>query len=261
MTLTFTGTNEFQKMVAEHQVVITREDKQFEAERAEYTGTNNLLDLTGNPGWRAGLRKGKGDWVRVNLAREEMFVRGNAFMEMPATELGQSALTELGSGKQGGAKGDTNALARVFSEEYLLAPEQALFRGGVRIEHPQMNWTCEEVTLLSPPELGKTGRMLIAEPAVVFDVVDDQGRKFHGTGQRSVCTRSVSTTATNDLMVLTGTPAMLTATNLFVRNNTITLDLTSHKVQTPGKWYARGTLPPQGTNTFRPPKKRTSKTT
>ena len=35
MTLTFTGTNEFQKMVAEQQVVITREDKRFDAERAE----------------------------------------------------------------------------------------------------------------------------------------------------------------------------------------------------------------------------------
>jgi lipopolysaccharide export system protein LptA len=261
MTLTFTGTNEFQKMVAEDKVVITREDKQFQADRAEYNGTNNLLDLTGNPAWRAGTRNGKGDWVRVNLAREEMFVRGNAFMEMPATELGQSALTGLGSGQPGGTKGATNALAQIFSEEYLLAPEQGLFRGGVRIEHPQMNWTCDEFTLLSPPELGKTGRMLIAEPAVVFDVLDDQGRKFHGTGQRAVCTRSVTATVTNDLMVLTGTPAMLTATNRLIRNNTIILDLTKHTVLTPGKWYARGTLPPAGTNTFGPPKKRTSKKT
>jgi lipopolysaccharide export system protein LptA len=261
MTLTFTGTNEFQKMVAEDQVVITREDKQFDAERAEYNGTNNLLDLTGNPGWRAGLRNGKGDWVRVNLAREEMFVRGNAFIEMPAAELGQSAFTELGTGKRGESKRETNAWARIFSEEYLLAPEQALFWGGVRIEHPQMKWTCEEVTLLSPPELGKTGRMLIAEPAVVFDVVDDQGRSFHGTGQRAVCTRSVTATMTNDLMVLTGNPAVLQATNLVGRNNIITLDLTSHKVLATGKYFIRGTLPAAGTNTSRPPKKRTSKTT
>jgi hypothetical protein len=66
----------------------------------------------------------------------------------------------------------------------LLTPESALFRGGVRIEHPQMKWTCEELTMLSPPELGKTGRMVIAEPAVVFDVVDDQGRNFPWHGRQ-----------------------------------------------------------------------------
>ena len=261
MTLTFTGTNEFQKMVAEQQVVIIREDKRFDAERAEYNGTNNLLDLTDNPAWRAGPRNGKGDWIRVNLAREEMFVRGNAFMEMPATELGQSALTELGSGKPGGAKRDTNALARVYSEEYLVEPDQALFRGGVRIEHPQMKWTCPELTLLSPPELGKTGRMLIAEPEVVFDVLDDQGRNFHGTGKRAVCTRTVSATLTNDLMVLTGNPAMLETTNFIGRNKIITLDLTSHKVTAPGKYYIQHIIPTEGTNTFQAPKKRTRKIT
>jgi lipopolysaccharide export system protein LptA len=261
MTLTFTGTNEFQKMVAEHQVVITREDKQFDAERAEYNGTNNLLDLTGNPGWRAGPRKGKGDWVRVNLAREDMFVRGHAFMEMPANELGQSAVTGLSATDRAGSKGETNALARILSEEYLVAPEQALFRGGVRIEHPHMKWSCEELTLLSPPELGKTGRMFIAEPAVVFDLLDDQGRNLHGTGKRAVCTRRVTATLTNDLMVLTGNPAILETTNLLGRNNIITLDLTSHKLVAPGKYYIRGTLPPQGTNTFQPPKKRVSEKT
>ena len=261
MTLTFTGTNEFQKMVAEHQVVITREDKQFDAERADYNGTNNLLDLTGNPGWRAGPRKGKGDWVRVNLAREDMFVRGHAFMEMPANELGQSAVTGLSATDRAGSKGETNALARILSEEYLVAPEQALFRGGVRIEHPHMKWSCEELTLLSPPELGKTGRMFIAEPAVVFDLLDDQGRNLHGTGKRAVCTRRVTATLTNDLMVLTGNPAILETTNLLGRNNIITLDLTSHKLVAPGKYYIRGTLPPQGTNTFQPPKKRVSKKT
>jgi hypothetical protein len=167
----------------------------------------------------------------------------------------------LGAGKRGESKGETNALARIFSEEYLLAPEQALFRGGVRIEHPRMKWTCHELTLLSPPELGKTGRMLIAEPAVVFDLLDDQGRNFHGTGQRAVCTRRVTPTMTNDLMVLTGSPATLESTNLVGRNTIITLDLTSHKVLAPGKYYIRGTLPANASTTLQPPKKRKGKTT
>ena len=60
MTLTFTGTNELQKMVAEHQVVIAQTNQQFTAEKAEYTGADGLLSLDGNPAWRAGTREGQG---------------------------------------------------------------------------------------------------------------------------------------------------------------------------------------------------------
>jgi hypothetical protein len=192
-----------------------------------------------------------------------MFVRGNAFIEMPASELGQPAVNELGTAKPAGPPKETNALARIYSQEYLLTQEQGLFRGGVRVEHPQMKWTCEELTLLSPPELGPTGRMLIAEPEVVFDLLDDRGQSFHGTGKRAVCTRRVTAALTNDLMVLTGSPATLESTNLLGRNNILTLDMTSHKVSAPGKYFIRGMLPPEGTNTSRssgPPKQRKGKT-
>ena len=220
-----------------------QEDKQFTAERAEYTGTNGLLDLTGNPAWRPACAKGRAIWMRVNLAREEMLVRGNAFMKLPAAELGQSAFTALGTPKQGESKAATNEFAEVFSEEYFLTPDSALFRGHVRIEHPQMNWACEEITMLSPPELGKTGRMIIAEPAVVFDVTDDQGRNFHGTGKKAVYTHRITATLTNDMMELTGNPAVLEATNIVGRNNVITLDLASHKLTAPGKYKLWGTAP------------------
>ena len=154
MTLTLSGTNELQKIVAEHQVVIGQADKQFTAERAEYTGTNGLLDLTGNPAWRAENREGKGDLMRVNPAREEMLVRGNAVMKLPAAELGQSAFSALGKAQRGEVKAMTNQFAEVHCREYFLTPDAALFRGGVRIDHPQMKWACEEITMLSPPELG-----------------------------------------------------------------------------------------------------------
>ena len=105
--------------------------------------------------------------------------------------------------------------------------------------------------MLSPPELGKDGRMIIAEPAVVFDVMDDQGRTFHGTGDKAVYTHRMTATLTNDIMELTGNPAVLEATNLVGRNNIITLDLASHKLTAPGKYKlwaaapagARPTLP------------------
>jgi lipopolysaccharide export system protein LptA len=254
LTLSFTGTNELQKMLAERRVVIAQQDKQFTAEKAEYTGTNGVLDLTGNPAWRAGLREGKGDLLRVHLAREEMLVSGNAVMKLPAAELGQSAVTALGKPKPGESKATTNEFAVVSSQQYFLTPESALFRGGVRIEHPQMKWTCAEITMLSLPELGKDGRIIIAEPAVVFDVTDDQGRNFHGTGDKAVFTHRVTATLTNRLMELTGNPAMLEATNMVGRNKVITLDLTSHKVAARGKYKLWAAAPEGAPTTFRPPK-------
>jgi lipopolysaccharide export system protein LptA len=243
MTLTFTGTNELQKMVAEHRVVITQTNGQFTAETAEYTGADGLLSLDGNPVWRAGTREGKGDRMRLNLAHEEMLVRGNAYMRLPAVELGQSAFAALGTNQQVKVKATTNEFAEVFSTEYLLTPAAALFRGNVRIVHPQIKETCEELIMLSPPELGKTGHMVIAEPAVVFDVVDDEGRNFHGTGDKAVYTHRAITTLTNDVMELTGHPAVLESTNIIGRNNLITLDLTSHKLMVPGKYDIVGTMP------------------
>jgi lipopolysaccharide export system protein LptA len=252
LTLTFTGTNELQKMLAERQVVISQQDKQFTAEKAEYTGTNGVLDLTGSPGWRAGLREGKGDLVRVHAAREEMLVQGNAVMKLPAAELGQSALSAMGTPKRSQSKATTNEFAEVHCQEYFLRPESALFRGGVRIEHPQMKWACEEITMFSLPELGKTGRMMIAEPTVLFDVLDDQGRSFHGTGEKAVFTHRVMATATNDFVELTGSPAMLTATNLVGQNNIITLDLANHKLRAPGRYKLWGSAPAVATTIERP---------
>jgi len=254
MTLTFVGTNELQKMVAEHQVVIAQQDGQFTAEKAEYTGTNGVLDLTGNPAWRAGLREGKGDLVRVHPAREEMLVSGNAVMKLPAAELGQSAFSALGKPKPVESKATTNEFAEVYCQQYFVTRESALFQGGVRIVHPQMKWTSEEITMLSLPELGKAGRLVIAEPKVVFDVTDDQGRSFHGVGDKAVLTHRITVTLTNDIMELMGNPATLEATNLVCRNKAFTLDLASHKLAAPGKYYLWAALPEGAPTTFRMPK-------
>ena len=94
--------------------------------------------------------------------------------------------------------------------------------------------------------------MIIAEPAVVFDLLDDQGRSYHGTGQKAVYTRRLTAAFTNDLMELTGTPAMLEATNIVIRNKVIALDLSNHKLATPGKYNFRGTLPEKAEGFFSP---------
>ena len=90
MMLTFVRTNEPQQMVAEDKVVIEQAEQRLMGGKAVYTVTNGVLDLTGNPQWRAGLREGKGDLLRVNVQQDEMLVRGNATMRLPADELGQA---------------------------------------------------------------------------------------------------------------------------------------------------------------------------
>ena len=113
--------------------------------------------------------------------------------------------------------------------------------------------------MLMLPELGKTGRVIIGEPAVVFDVKDDQGRSFHGTGEKVVLTHRVTTTLTNDIVVLTGSPAVLEATNMVGRNSLITLDLASHMLTAPGKYKLWGTAPPAAIPTLQPSKTRSRK--
>ena len=259
LTLTFSGTNELQKMVAEHQVLIEQEDRKFTAEKAEYTGTNSVLELTGDPHWQDGPRQGNGDQIRVNLAHDEMLVHGNAFMRLPAAELGQSAVSAMGKPKRTESKARTNEFAEVFCEQYFLAADSALFRGRVRIKHPQMNWVCDEITMLMPPTLGKAGRIIIAEPEVVFHVTDDQGQTFRGTGNKVVYTHRTTATLTNDVVELTGTPAVLESTNAVGRNNIIYLDLASHKLTAPGKYILSGSVPAGPTTTLQRSKTKSAK--
>ena len=259
LTLTFTGTNELHKMVAEHQVIIEQKDRNFTAEKAEFTGTNSLLELTGDPHWQDGPRQGNGDQIRLNLAHDEMLVQGNAFMRLPAAELGQSAVSAMGKPKRGESRARTNEFAEVTCKEYSLTADSALFRGRVRIKHPQMNWVCDQITMRMAPTLGKAGRIIIAEPDVVFDVTDDQGQTFHGAGKKVVYTHRITATLTNDLVELTGTPAVLESTNVVGRNNTINLDLATHKLTSPGKYMLLGSAPAGQITSLQPTKSKPKK--
>jgi lipopolysaccharide export system protein LptA len=101
MLVTLLGTNELQSMVAEKNVVIENDDNQFTGEKAVYTATNGILELTGNPAWRAGQRKGNGDLILADLKRQEMEVRTNAWMRVPSSQLGPStAMTQTSSATQ-----------------------------------------------------------------------------------------------------------------------------------------------------------------
>ncbi len=259
MTLTYAGTNELQTMLAENHIVIKQTDaqgeKQFTAGQAVYTATNGLLELTQEPAWRAGSRQGKGD--RILVTRDEMVVSGNASMRLPAEEMGQPMTSAAGAPEPAKPRAATNEFATIFCREYRVTPEKtALFSGGVRIEHPQMNWTCQKITL--PPASGTTAR-LVAEQTVAFDLMDEKGQKVHGTGDTAVYTRVIAGAVTNAQVELTGNPAMLSATNGTFRNKVITYDAAHNKIWAVGNYLITGTAGAVETNLFQLPKKKSKK--
>ena len=234
LTLTFIGTNELQRMVAQQDVLIEQNTNRFTAGTAVYTATNGLLDLTENPAWQAGDRKGTGDRIFVNVPRQEMTVLTNAYMRLPAREFGRSIESRSNPGSVVRTNTGQAQFAQVFCRDYIVSPERALFRGRVRLEHPQMKWTCDRVTALAPQGATRTNRV-VAEEGVVFDLTDDKGQKVHGTGDKAVYTYWVSGSVTNETMVLTGNPAELVETNYTGQNTVFILDLANHRLGAPGK--------------------------
>jgi lipopolysaccharide export system protein LptA len=104
MLVTLLSTNDLQSMVAEKNVAIENATYRFTAEKAVYTATNGILELTGNPAWRAitrqGLREGTGDLIRADLKQSKMDVLTNAWMRVPASQLGPTAMTQAPSTTQ-----------------------------------------------------------------------------------------------------------------------------------------------------------------
>ena len=256
LSVAFTGSNQVQRMVAERGVVLAQEDKAFTGSRAVYTPTNGWLELTGHPAWRAGLRRGKGDLLLVNLTNSELIVRGNASMRVPAREVVPAGAAGPLASKGPAAKGGTNQFADIFAEEYTLRRDHdrllTHFRGGVYISHAQMNLMCATMRVSTPLEANRGNSVLTADQDVQFDLLDDRNEKHHGTGDRLVFTHSLSSTATNDIAVLTGTPAVLQSTNgASARNDSFTLDLRRGTISGSGHYQFTGVGPAVDTNKFK----------
>lgn len=268
MTVTFAGTNELQTLTANKDVVINvkgskpEEDRRFTGGRAFYTGTNAVLELTKNPTWQAGSSRGKGDVLRIYTAKQEMLVRGNASMRLPANQLaGQIIPPGVNVTTNRPPRTGTNQFAEVFCQEYTLGTNNSVFRGGVYATHPDMNWSCEKLTV-QVPGAGITN--VIAEQNVVFDVMSQRG-PFHGTGDHAIYTFGAVSTATNSLPInelrLTGTPAVLTnAVRGDLRNPLIIWDRARDTLNLPGNEYQiQGLAKVVATNIFVLPNKKRTK--
>ena len=272
MTAAFAASNQLARLEAWPNVSIQQETRKFTAERAVYTGTNTLLELTGRPAWQDGDRQGRGDILLMDTAQNQLTARSNAWLRLPANELAQSKDPEAvavlpGSGPAKPTTGEaaagpgptpvskpkppagTNQFAEIVCQEYTLRPESGWFEGGVQVTHPQMQLSCQTAQLDFPHADNKTQR-LIAREAVEFDLLDERGQKIHGTGQKAVYTYSVNAGLTNDSVELTGNP-MLTMTNGTFKNQVIILDRARGKLIAPGQYLIRG-VAEAGTSNLNP---------
>ena len=128
MTLTFQGTNELEKLVAEQEVVIAQTDRRFTAARADYNGTNSLLDLTGNPRWQAGVREGPRRLDAVEPGERGDAGAGKRRMKLPASEVGRlHPHRSRARPKPPQLKQDVAGFAEIYSQAYLVTPASALF--------------------------------------------------------------------------------------------------------------------------------------
>jgi len=214
-------------------VLIEQQEEQLRAGKAVYTSTNGLLELTDQPSWRSGTREGRGERMLIVVPDNEMSVYGSAYMKLPANEAGRTIGTQPGSG--------TNQFAELFSQEYVVRPQVALFEGKVRLAHPQINLACDHLAVHSGPGDEKE-QQLIAEHSVVFDLLSADGQNVHGTCQKAVYNYGVTAVRTNDLLELTGNP-ILETTNGTVRNAVLILDRTQNKLIAPSVEQARLTHP------------------
>lgn len=241
MNATFTGTNQLQRLVAEDQVQINHfqtnhQEEQFNSGKAVYTGSNGVMELTDHADWQAGLRSGKGDLILVNT--NEMIVRGNAKMRLPANEIGPPTLATSNPAKAAPPEAKPQEFADIYSEEYDLQAESARFLGGVVVSHPRMNMVAETMTAKLPPK-GETAKGMVAEEGVEFIMADAQGRKMHGSGQKAVYAFDTVTGRTNETVTLFGNLAMLETTNSTFQNDVIVMDLANNKITARGAYVIR----------------------
>ena len=87
--------------------------------------------------------------------------------------------------------------------DFDLTGRHAVYRGNVRVDDPQMQMSCEELTA-DLPQTGGHINHLVALTNVVMDSVDDKGQTNHATSDKAIYDYSVVNGVTNETVTLTG---------------------------------------------------------
>jgi lipopolysaccharide export system protein LptA len=189
-------------MFAEHNVVIDSEGLHATGQRANYLVTNNVVELSGNPAWRAGGYDGRADELTVNRRTREFHAAQNVEMLLPAGALGTNGFFWAETLPPTNSVAAQKQPIQVNAEDFIFRPDVTdtnlnvgVLRGLVRIGSEKGNLSCELMTIKSSIGQNRT-ESAVAERKVVVE----QGNN-RVTGEKAVYT------AANDLMEVTGTPA------------------------------------------------------
>jgi lipopolysaccharide transport protein LptA len=235
LRLDFAGTNHLTGLEADGQVRIQQEDKSLKGERASFDPTNNVLTMTGAPAWQAGDRHGSGK--RIEIRPDEMTVRGGAVMVLPAREFGDFAHVKSNATTKPKPALTPKEPAQIWADEYRISRKEAVFSGKVHVQHPQLDWTCEEITVHLPPPGGQA-EYFAARGGVRFEIQDEKGQSVRGEGDETLYNFEVVDGITNNMVRLVGSPARLVTTNATAENNVIIWDRANDRIRTTGGQYA-----------------------
>jgi lipopolysaccharide transport protein LptA len=94
-----------------------------------------------------------------------------------------------------------------MSADFDLSGREAIYRGRVRVDDPQMKLACEKL-VADVPQAGGHVNHIVAETNVVIDFVDNRGKTNHATADKAVYVYAEQGGATNETVTLTGNPQM-----------------------------------------------------
>jgi lipopolysaccharide export system protein LptA len=122
------------------------------------------------------------------------------------------------------------APTRISSEsgDFDLNGHQAIYRGHVRVDDPEMKLTCARLVADVPPSGGRPNH-IVAETNVVIDFTDEKGQTNHATSDKAVYVYSEQGGVTNETVTLTGNPQMENAQGTQV-GDVIILDRANNKI-------------------------------
>lgn len=94
------------------------------------------------------------------------------------------------------------------SGKFNLRSNVFVYHGGVRVDDPRMKLTCDVLTAEAPRLAQGIFNRVTADKNVVIDFLDDKGQTNHAVADKAVYTYSVTNSATNAVVELTGNPVV-----------------------------------------------------
>jgi lipopolysaccharide export system protein LptA len=94
--------------------------------------------------------------------------------------------------------------------DFDLNTHQAIYRGHVRVEHPELKLTCGTL-LVDLPTAGAHLSNVVADADVVIDFNDGKGQSYHVTAAKAVYAYKIENAVTNETVTFTGSPKVETA--------------------------------------------------